>query len=165
MAYLLDTSILIEAKDRYYGLEFCPAFWDWLAESAAAGTVYSIQKVADELDRRDDELRAWARGSGSAIFRPFAPNIADTQRRVSEWATGSSRYIPGAAAMFLNKADYFIVAQALGAGDTVVSAEVPSGARKKIKIPDACQAFNIPFKNTFEMLRAERARFVLPGPR
>jgi hypothetical protein len=28
MAYVLDANIFIEAKQRYYGLDFCPAFWD-----------------------------------------------------------------------------------------------------------------------------------------
>jgi hypothetical protein len=27
MACLLDTSVFIEAKNRHYGFDFCPAFW------------------------------------------------------------------------------------------------------------------------------------------
>jgi hypothetical protein len=30
MAYLLDANVFIQAKNLYYGLDFCPAFWDWL---------------------------------------------------------------------------------------------------------------------------------------
>jgi hypothetical protein len=30
MAYLLDTNVFIEAKNRHYGFDFCPAFWDWI---------------------------------------------------------------------------------------------------------------------------------------
>ena len=30
MAYLLDTNVLIEAKNRHYGFDFCPAFCDWI---------------------------------------------------------------------------------------------------------------------------------------
>ena len=30
MLYLLDSNIFIEAKNRYYGMDFCPAFWDSL---------------------------------------------------------------------------------------------------------------------------------------
>ena len=26
--YLLDANVFIEAKNRYYGFDFCPAFWD-----------------------------------------------------------------------------------------------------------------------------------------
>jgi len=27
MAYLLDANVFIQAKNLYYGLDFCPAFW------------------------------------------------------------------------------------------------------------------------------------------
>mgnify|MGYP006298525777 CR=1 FL=1 len=33
MAYLLDANVFIEAKNRYYGMDFCPAFWDWLLDA------------------------------------------------------------------------------------------------------------------------------------
>ena len=32
MAYILDANVFIEAKNRRYGLDFCPAFWEWLIE-------------------------------------------------------------------------------------------------------------------------------------
>ena len=30
MAYLLDANIFIQAKNLHYGMDFCPAFWDFL---------------------------------------------------------------------------------------------------------------------------------------
>jgi len=36
MTYLLDTNVFIEAKNRYYGFGFCPAFWDWIDGAHAA---------------------------------------------------------------------------------------------------------------------------------
>lgn len=30
MAYLLDANVFIEAKKRFYGLDFSPAYWEWL---------------------------------------------------------------------------------------------------------------------------------------
>ena len=27
--YLLDSNVFIQAKNLYYGFDFCPAFWDW----------------------------------------------------------------------------------------------------------------------------------------
>ena len=33
MAYLLDANVFIQAKNLHYGLDFCPAFWDWLIEA------------------------------------------------------------------------------------------------------------------------------------
>jgi hypothetical protein len=36
MAYLLDADVFIAAKNLHYGLDFCPAFWDWLTATNAA---------------------------------------------------------------------------------------------------------------------------------
>ena len=36
MAYLLDANVFIQAKNLHYGLDFCPAFWEWLVAKNAA---------------------------------------------------------------------------------------------------------------------------------
>jgi len=50
MAYRLDANVFIQAKNLYYGLDFCPAFWDWLIAHNKAGRVFSIEKVGDEIE-------------------------------------------------------------------------------------------------------------------
>ena len=49
MAYLLDANVFIAAKNLHYSFDFCPAFWDWLISGNAAGSVFSIEKVGDEV--------------------------------------------------------------------------------------------------------------------
>lgn len=44
MAYLLDANVFIEARRRHYGMDFCPAFWDWLFQANVSGRVFSIEK-------------------------------------------------------------------------------------------------------------------------
>jgi len=61
----------------------------------------------------------------------------------------------------LQVADYYLVAYAQGGRHTVVTHEVSSASVRKIKIPDACIGLGIKFMSPFEMLRRERARFVL----
>ena len=56
MAYLLDADVFIRAKNLHYGFDFCPAFWEWLIAENAAGTVFSIEKVGDEVQAVADEL-------------------------------------------------------------------------------------------------------------
>lgn len=68
MAYLLDANVFIQAKNLHYGLDFCPAFWDWLVENNGAEKVFSIEKVGDEIDAGDDELAEWAKEQGSGFF-------------------------------------------------------------------------------------------------
>ena len=56
MAHLLDANVLIEGKNRYYGFDFCPAFWDWIDAANVAGRVFSVEKVGDELAAIADDL-------------------------------------------------------------------------------------------------------------
>lgn len=62
---------------------------------------------------------------------------------------------------FLQVADYYLVAQAYAGKYIVVTHEIPSASTRKIKIPDACIGLGIKGMTPFEMLRHERARFVL----
>lgn len=163
MAYLLDADVFIRAKNLHYGLDFCPAFWEWLIVENAAGSVFSIEKVGDEVQAVADELSEWAAARGDGFFlRPDAsafPALA----AVSTWAN-SQTYEAAAVSTFLQVADYYLVAQAQAGGHTVVTHEVPSASTRKIKIPDACIGIGIKCMTPYEMLRRERARFVL-GPR
>jgi hypothetical protein len=163
MAYLLDANVFIAAKNLHYGLDFCPAFWDWLIAAHAAGSVFSTEKVGDELQALADELSEWAAARGDNFFlRPDAA-VFPALAAVSTWASGQA-YTPAAVSTFLQVADYYLVAQAQAGSHTVVTHEVPSASNRKIKIPDACIGLGIKFMTPFEMLRRERAKFVLePG--
>ncbi len=67
MAYLLDADVFIRAKNLHYGMDFCPAFWQWLVERNSAGQVFSVEKVGDEVQAIDDDLSDWARSRGSSF--------------------------------------------------------------------------------------------------
>ncbi len=94
MAYLLDANIFIQAKNLHYGMDFCPAFWEWLIANNAAGTVFSIEKVGDEIEAGGDELSDWAAQRGSEFFLKPDPAMLPALATVSTWANGQ-RYEPG----------------------------------------------------------------------
>jgi len=98
MAYLLDANVFISAKNLHYGMDFCPAFWEWLMT---------------------------------------------------------------AKSLFLQIADYYLVAQALAGSHVVVTHEQPQNSVNRIKIPNVCIECGVKYINPFEMLRREQARFVL----
>ena len=60
-------------------------------------------------------------------------------------------------------ADCYLVAHALESGYEVVTLETLSQptAIKRIKIPNVCNAFGVNYVTLFEVLRCERAHFVL----
>lgn len=162
MTYLLDANVFIQAKNLHYGLDFCPAFWQWLLDNNAAGRVFSIDKVADEIAAGGDELTDWMRDHGNGLFVKTGAAIAAKLGAVSTWAT-QQQYEPPAINTFLQAADYYLIAHALADGHVVVTHEAPANSVKRIKIPNACIGLNLRCMTPYEMLRRERARFVLGG--
>lgn len=160
MSYLLDANVFMSAKNLYYGLDFCPAFWEWLVHNGHTGKVFSIDKVADEIQAGQDELTAWAGSEGQALFRRTPASLAPQFSQVSTWATGQ-QYTPAALNAFLQVADYYLLAHALAGEHVVVTHEVPSNSPARIKIPNACLGLGIRFMTPFQMLRIEQARFLL----
>lgn len=162
MSYLLDANVFISAKNLHYGLDFCPAFWDWLVHNGNTGKVFSIDKVADEIEAGQDELKNWAKSHGHTLFKRTQPTLAPQLSQVSTWAT-EQQYKPAAINTFLQSADYYLVAHALAGNHVVVTHETPSSSLHRIKIPNACLGVGVRFMTPFQMLRIERARFVLGG--
>jgi Domain of unknown function (DUF4411) len=160
VAYLLDADVFITAKNLHYGFDFCPAFWEWLIEQHKAGHVFSIEKVGGEILGLGDDLSTWAAARGDDFFLKPDPGVVPSLAAVSAWAN-NQQYEPAAINTFLRIADYYLVSQAHAGGHTVVTHEVPSPSTKKIKIPNACIGLGIKCVTPFEMLRTERARFVL----
>lgn len=159
MTYLLDANVFIQAKNLQYGFDFCPAFWDWLDEQSAADHVGSIEKVLDELKAGGDDLSTWAIARPGLFAQPDTP-VVESLQAVSRWAA-SAHYDPAAVSTFLQDADYYLVAHAHAHELTVITHEVPANSVKKIKIPNACIDLQIKCMSPYEMLRVERARFVL----
>lgn len=160
MTYLLDANVFIQAKNLYYGMDFCPAFWDWLIENNKQQKVFSIEKVGDEIEAGNDELSLWANQQGMNFFlKPDSLMLYELEK-VSTWAT-TQTYDPAAVSIFFQVADYYLLAFAIAHGYTIVTHEIASNSRKKIKIPNACIGLGIKCVNTYEMLRKEGARFVL----
>jgi hypothetical protein len=162
MAYLLDSDVFIQAKNLHYGFDFCPAFWSWIDEQHAVGSVLSIEKVRDELIGGGDDLATWAAQRGHDFFLVPDAAVLPSLRATSTWANGAG-VEPAAVNIFLQAADYYLVSHAHAHTHTVVTHEVPSSSTKKIKIPDACIGLGVKCMTPFQMLRTERARFVL-GP-
>jgi hypothetical protein len=160
VAYLLDANVFIQAKNLYYGFDFCPAFWDWIVRAHGEGIVLSIDKVADELDAVDDDLARWARATPPGFFVGADAAVVPSLQAVSTWANGSG-YEPAAVATFLLVADYYLVAHARAHSHVVVTHEVVSPSTKRIKVPNACLGLEVRYRTRFEMLRTERATFVL----
>jgi len=162
MAYLLDTNIFIDAKNRYYHPKVCPGFWDWMVQSNASETTYSIERVYSELTEDvEDEIATWAQQQGDAFFLPVDETVLIALQTLAAWTDAHIRYSAAAKADFLDSADYYLVAQAMSGNHIIVTNERSAPSIHRVKIPDACIAHKVKCINPWEMLRKENARFIL----
>ncbi|KNX35978.1 DUF4411 family protein [Luteipulveratus halotolerans] len=159
--YLLDTNVLVEAKNRYYAFDIVPGFWAWLDRAHQQGLACSIEAVRDELLAGNDALSDWARAH-PAFFRAIDQPTTRHFAPLTLWA-GSRTYTPAAIAAFTgNDADYLLVAYAKEHAHILVTHERPApNSRSRILIPDACIGMDVEFADTFKMLRESGARLDL----
>jgi hypothetical protein len=162
MAYLLDTNVFIEAKRRFYGLDFVPGYWDWLMREASSGSIRSIEKIAEEIGAQQDELSEWAANLPDGFFLRPDPAFSAAFQRVSQWAI-SAGFQQAAYSEFLDVADSFLVAQALAGQHTVITLEKPATtpSRKKIKVPDACAGLGVRCMTPYALMRIEGVKLIL----
>jgi len=160
MSYLLDANVFIQAKNFHYGLDFCPAFWQWLLDGNTSARVFSIDKVADEIAAGADELTDWVTRYADGLFHVTDAAVAAQFGKVSEWVM-AQKYEAAAVNHFLQVADFYLIAHALAGNHIVVTHEVAANSTKRIKIPNVCAGLNLRFMTPYQMLRIEKARFVL----
>lgn len=160
--FILDSNIFIEAKNRHYGFDFCPAFWDFLDIEIKKTTILTIKEVYNELSKGDDDLANWIKArKDSSFFIPF--DDEETQKEFTKIAQYVvNNFSTEQANKFLDVADPWLIAKAKVLGATIVTQEVlaPSNTRK-VKIPNICVHFGVNYTNPFNMLRALEAKFIL----
>lgn len=160
--YYLDANTFIEAKNRYYHMDVCPGYWQWILDSYAGGSVGSIKMVFDELVRGNDDLASWARQNEDLFFPVDAPEVQAVMADVSSFVVGIPDLKPNAVPEFLSGADPWLVSMASANGGVVVTHEMPNPeAKRKIFLPDICEHFGVPYMNTFDLLLRKEAKFVL----
>jgi hypothetical protein len=156
--YLLDANVFIQSARGYYAFDLAPAFWQALIEHASKGQLLSIDRVREELEQGKDELTKWA---GDNFRQWFAStddyDVLQSYGTVMKWAQTQTQYSDPAKAEFADtkNADAWLVAYALANRCVIVKLEQPNAdIRRKIPIPNACQALGTPFLDSFAMLRA-----------
>lgn len=160
--YLLDSNAFMEANRLYYGFDIAPGFWTWLASPALADQVGSIEPVKDEITAGTGDLVAWARDQPDAFWLADTAEFVAAMTEIAAWVTDPARqYRQEAIDEFLDSADYRLIAQAMATGSTVVTREQPApDSKKRVKIPDVCNAFDVAWTDPFSAYRALGMRLV-----
>jgi hypothetical protein len=153
--FVLDANVFIQAHRHYYAFDLAPRFWEGLVQCAAKGHLESIDRVKQELERGKDELATWAGVTFSGAFVSTDDDgVLASYSDIMTWAMGQSQFSDAAKSDFAKGADGWLVAYAKVHGRVIVTHEALSlDIKKKIPIPNVCQAFNVRYVNTFEMMR------------
>ena len=162
MLYLLDTSVLIEAKNLYYQLHRIPQFWTWILSHASAGNIKIPRAILGEirLGSRDDPLLEWIATHEAQL--ELGEN-APVQAIIDTLSQGYGFDSSAVTAMSFGDlgADPILVASALSEKPNrcVVTLEKASITPSVLplpvnrKIPLVCHRLGIPCMDTFGLIR------------
>ena len=131
------------------------SFWNSLIIHSEYGKIKSIDKVKNELIGYKDDLSEWVKNHFSHAFASTNEDkIISYFEKTQNWAFNHTQFKDIAKAEFANAADGWLVAYAKAKNCVVVTQEVLAPeAKRKIPLPNVCQAFDVSFIDTFEMLR------------
>jgi len=164
MQYLLDANIFIQAQNQHYGMDFCPAFWDFLKLEAESKTVFSTDMVYDELKLYNDEVSAWVVENRDLLFT-ISSQEEEIQAKFSEIANfviSHPLYKEAEKNRFLSGADPWLIATANVMGFTLVTHEQRANLNStKVKIPNVADEFNVTCIDPYKMIRDLGGLFIL----
>ncbi|ADL08545.1 DUF4411 family protein [Thermosediminibacter oceani] len=159
--YVLDANIFIHAARFYYAFDIAPAFWNALVTHAQSGRVITIDQVMKEIERGKDDLAKWIKNTFQTWCKPTTEtDVIEAYRDIIKWVSNQNQFYEEAKKEFANVADGWLIAYAKAKGFVVVTHEqLKSEKKNKVQIPNVCNAFNVPYTNTFEMLRRLGVQF------
>ena len=145
----------MQAAKEYYAFDLAPKFWTELVRCFEEGQIFSVDRVKDEIDKGNDALKVWVNSEFKDAFLSTRDvGVLTKYQALMQWAQANPQFQPAAKSDFAGIADSWIIAHAMHSSYIVVTLEQPSPqSRKRVKIPDACNAFGVTWIGTFEMLR------------
>lgn len=161
--FVIDSNVLIQAKNRYYAFDVCTGFWNAIDSHASSGKIVTVEPVLDEILDGDDNLSEWLdkRRVNHTIIDISDKGIQDSYSTLINWVFNSSQFQDAAKSEYADSADGWIMAYAHAYNHKVVTHEsYHKNVKKRVPIPNVCKEFNIKYTNTFEMLRSLSIEFV-----
>lgn len=155
--YLVDSNLFIQAHRVNYPLDVVKGFWEKISELAYNDIICSLDKVKNEIYENDDELKSWCKSNLPKDFFRNSEVAISTYKEVISWAVyQKEHYKKSAIDEFLDSglADAWLVAYAVENQLEIITQEISQPNRKnKVKIPEVCDYFSVPYKNMIELFR------------
>ena len=160
--YLLDANTYIQAKNFYYRMTTVPGFWEWLDRQMTSGSVGTISPIFDELTKGNDRLSGWAKDRKAFVLSVDDSETQAVFAEVAEDVVNHAAYAEPHTSAFLDGADPWLIAKAKTTGATVITHERRVGSdSKKVKIPNLCDTFSIPYHSAYDLMDLFEVKLVL----
>lgn len=163
MRYILDTNIFIEAQRGLLPVDVAISFWDKLKQLNETQSIYSLDKVKEEIFKHNDDLANWMKNNFStSFFLSFKENVLEKISVIIEYVNKSTIYTDKAKKEFCNldTADVYIIAYAMTYDDIKIvtreTSKIQVGTKNKsgkVSIPDICKYFKITCIQPQQMFR------------
>jgi hypothetical protein len=148
VAYSIDSSGILDLF-RYYPPDVFPTIWTQMDGAARGGTIFAIDEVYRELEKKDDVAFEWIKARRMIVV----DLNTEIQQSVSRILAAHPRLID--TRKNRSAGDPFVIALAQSRGFSVVTGEKATGVLAKPNIPDVCGALKIPWMNVLSMFRTE----------
>lgn len=154
--YSFDTSAIINGRRDIFLPETFGAVWEGIEQMVALGQVRAVDEVKIELAKKSDESKNWA----TRCKGLFVPLTGDIQIATSNILAMHPKLLGIGGAR--NGADPFVIALALARNGAVVTQEEPRNLNKP-RIPDVCEAMNIPWMTLPQFVNAQGWQLIRGG--
>jgi len=158
--YCIDTSSLIEMKDKYpQDVTLFKKVWKNMDNLCKEQRLIAPVEVLKEIEQGDDELKRWAKGKGKKIFvKPDKKQSEKMKEILTKYIFLANSEKPGP-----NAADPWLIALAIVKNEErrgqlfpdkylVVTEESKT---RENRIPFVCRIYNIECINLIELFRKE----------
>lgn len=154
MTYCIDSCIFIDLNNLM-PRDVWPSIWEAIEDLIASGQAFTCREVKTEIDKKDDELKAWLK----AQPKGFVMHPSDQENQVVVDIV--NRY-PGWVQQQKNAADPWLVAHAHVHGRTLVTSERfkgPTPVEANMKIPQVANEYGVQWLSLNDLARQEGWKF------
>lgn len=148
--YCVDTSALIHAWHRAYPPKRFPKLWEAIDQLIDDQRMIASLEVYFELQKKDDEVSAWAKARKETLFRDIDE---DSQAEVVALMAKYPKLVDTSTGK--SGADPFVIALALCPPASTVVTQEAGGTLKSPKIPFVCQSEGLTCITVLEMIDNE----------
>lgn len=159
--YALDANVLINFHRNFYPFDIAPAFWRQLIEKGNFKVIL-LDKIKNEIYSNEDQLSEWLKTNevSFATKKSGDANILPNYTKILASIMDNQQYKESAKSEFASVADSWLCALALTYDHVIVTQETyEPHIKRRVKIPNVCNEFNITYINLQQFVREIGIRF------